>query len=202
MENKKFKKRYKELEKLFDSQIRTLSDWDLPLSFVGRLRNKEVGVLDKAIKMEIPEGHIPFLPVVPEEYISDFGMINLVCNGKNRGVLSVDSDKITNNVEVPEVPYFIFDVDDGREMLGKSPKRAKKLIIEQGRSCLTASEGITVCIHTNVLSEHCVDCTGSNYEDPSKVLDISLFAGTPRLCCSSIDNSSKKYGSASCRFRS
>ena len=105
-------------------------------------------------------------------------------------------------METPKGPYFIYDVEDGKDMLGKSPEKAEKLITEQKRSCLTADEGIAVCVHTNVLSEHYVDCTGSRYSHADRVPLVCLLDGRPRLLWFYARYSIDEWGSASCRSRS
>jgi len=89
----------------------------------------------------------------------------------------------------------------GKAMLGKSPEKAEKLIKKQNRSCLTVDEGIALCVHTNVLSEHYVDCTGSRYWHADRVPSVYLSVGRPRLNWNYFGYSNDWWGSASCRSR-
>lgn len=199
-ESKKVK--YEDLDKLFDSQIQTLKDRGCPKQIVELVQNQKGSVLENANEMEIPEGHIPFVPVIPRIYMGVYGLMPMVRNNEKQGYTCLDPNEITDKVETPKKPYFIYDVEDGKKMLGKSPEKAEKLIKEQKRFCLTADEGIAVCVHTNVLSDHYVDCTASRYEDTDKVPNVYLDCDRPGLSWRSFGNSDGRWGSASCRSRS
>jgi len=190
------------LTKLFDSQMETLKSRGCPQAILEAFQNLRDAVLSKAAEMEIPKGHIPFVPVIPRIYMGVYGLMPMVRNGEKVGYTYLDPNEITDQVETPKNPYFIYDVENGKDMLGKSPEKAEKLITEQKRSCLTDDEGIAVCIHTNVLSEHYVDCTGSRYKRVDRVPIVYLGGGGPRLDWVSFGHSSDGWGSASCRSRS
>ncbi|MFH1612112.1 MAG: DUF5701 family protein [bacterium] len=189
------------LAKLFDSQMETLKSRNCPQAILEAFQNKKSEVLSKAAEMEVPEGHIPFIPVIPRSYMGIYGLMPMVRNGDKVGYTYLDPNEITDEVETPKNPYFIYDVEDGKDVLGKSPEKVGKLIKEQKRFCLTADEGIAVCVHTNVLSEHYVDCTGSRYRHSDDVPDVYLVDDRPRLDWSSAGASNGKWGSASCRSR-
>lgn len=187
--------------KLFDSQIETLKSRGCPQAILEAFGNQRDAVLSKAAEMEIPEGHIPFVPVIPRSYMGIYGLMPMVRNGDKVGYTYLDPNEMTDNMEVPKAPYFIYDVEDGKDMLGKSPEKAEKLIKEQNRSCLTADEGIAVCVHKDVLSEHYVDCTGSRCGRSDEVPVVYLRDGRPGLSWSDADDSVDGWGSASCRSR-
>ena len=186
-------------ERLFDSQIETLKSRGCPKIILELLQNQRDAVLSKAAEMD-SEG-IPFVPVIPRTYLSIYGLMHMVRNKNKAGYTDLNPTKIINEVETPKCPYFIYDVEDGKHMLGKSPKEAEVFIVKQKRSCLTVEETIALCIHTKILSEHYIDCTGSRYEDPSYVPHIFLANGKPKLTWSMVDNSDDVWGSASCRSR-
>jgi len=190
------------LAKLFDNQMETLKSRGCPQAILEVFQNQRDAVLSKATEMEISKGHIPFVPVIPRTYMGVYGLMPMVRNEDKVGYTYLDPNEITDKLETPKGPYFIYDVEDGEGMLGKSPKKAEQLIAEQKRSCLTIDEGIAVCVHTNVLSEHYVDCTGSRYESADRVPSICLDGDEPRLRWNYLFNSSVRWGSASCRSRS
>jgi hypothetical protein len=190
------------LGKLFDSQMETLKSRGCPQAILEAFQDKKSEVLGKAAEMEIGEGHIPFIPVIPRAYLGIYGLMPMVRHGDKAGYTYLDPNEITDNVKTPKGPYFIYDVEDGRDMLGKSPEKAEKLIKNQGRSCLTADEGVALCAQTSVLSEHYVDCTGSRYGRADRVLDVFLYDARPRLSWDYAGNSDDRWGSASCRSRS
>ncbi len=168
------------LAKLFDSQMETLKSRGCPQAILEAFQNQRDAVLSKAAEMEIYEGHIPFVPVIPRIYMGVYGLMPMVRNGEKVGYTYLDPNEITDQVETPKNPYFIYDVEDGKDMLGKSPEKSEKIITEQKRSCLTADEGIAVCTHTNVLSEHYVDCAGSHYRRADGVPRVSICLTTGR----------------------
>ncbi|MBU1178921.1 hypothetical protein KKB69_01090 [Patescibacteria group bacterium] len=187
--------------KLFDSQMEALKSRGCPQAIMEAFSNQRDAVLSKAAEMEIPEEHIPFVPVIPRTCMGIYGLMPMVRNGDKVGYTYLDPNEIIDQVETPKNPYFIYDVEDGKDMVGKSPEKAEKLITEQKRSCLTVDEGIAVCIHTNVLSEHYVDCTGSRYPHADLVPDVYLDDDKPLLDWSYFGSSNDKWGSASCRSR-
>mgnify|MGYP001572774056 CR=1 FL=1 len=67
-ESKKIRK--EDLEKLFDSQIKTLKDRGCPEQIVEMLQNQKGSVIQKAGEMTFAEGNIPFVPIIPRTYLS------------------------------------------------------------------------------------------------------------------------------------
>ncbi|TRZ80286.1 hypothetical protein D4R86_04595 [bacterium] len=186
------------LAKLFDSQMETLKSRGCPQAILEAFQNQRDAVLSKAAEMEISKGYIPFVPVIPRTYMGVYGLMPMVRNGKKVGYTYLNPNGITDQVETPKNPYFIYNVKDG----SKSPEKAEKLITEQKRSCLTADEGIAVCVHTNVLSEHYVGCKGSRYGHAGGVPNVCLNGDEPELSWSDLDGSDGRWGSASCCSRS
>lgn len=189
------------LAKLFDSQMETLKLRNCPQAILEAFQNKKSEVLSKAAEMEIPEGNIPFVPVIPRSYMGIYGLMPMIRNDDKVGYTYLDPNELTDQVETPKSPYFIYDVEDGKDMLGKSPGKAEKFIKEQKRSCLTADEGIALCVHSKVLSEHYVDCTGSRFKHSVLAPYVSLSDDRPKLNWHLADYSPDEWGSASCRSR-
>lgn len=190
------------LSKLFDTQMETLKARGCPKAILEEFGDQRDAVLSKVDKMEIPDGHILFVPVVPRTAVDLDDLMKMVHNRDCEGYNCLDQSYISNVVEdVSNKPYLIYDVEDGKDMLGKSPEKAEKLIKKQGRTCLTVDEGIALCVHTNVLSEHYVDCTGSRYGRAGWVPSVYLSDGWPLLGWDGADGSDDGWGSASCRSR-
>ena len=188
------------LEKLFDSQIATLKSRGVPQQVLEALQDKKSAVVDNASKMTIGAGNTPFIPVIKPSYLGYHGLMSLVRNGAKEGYTYLNPSLITDKVETPNGLYYIYDVEDGETMRGKSPEAAEKLLKEQRRSPLTAAEVIALATHTDVLSRHFVDATGSRY-DSGCVPYGWLVDGRPGLFCSWADDAYSEWGSASCGSR-
>ena len=187
-------------EKLFDSQIATLKNRGVPQQVLESLQDQKSVVIDKASKLTIGNGNIPFIPIVKPEYLGYYGLMSLVRNGQKDDYTDINLVKITNKVDTPNGLYYIYDVEDGEAMRGKSPEAAEKLLKEKGRSPLTAAEAIALATHTDVLSRHFVDATGSRY-DSGSVLYLWLIGGRPELYYRWADSAYSEWGSASCGSR-
>ncbi len=190
-------------EELFDSQIATLNSRGVPQETLRRLHDQKKVVIDKASKMTIGNGNIPFIPVVKPSYLGYYGLMSLVHNGANKGYAYIDPDAITDKEKTPNKLYYIYDVEDGEAMRGKSSKTTEKLLKAQNRYPLTVAEAIALATHTDVLSRHSMDIPGSRY-DSDYVPFLWLYDGQPRLgsgwATSSADSNSN-WGSASCGAR-
>jgi hypothetical protein len=162
-EEKESKPKKEDLEKLFDTQIQTLKDRGCPPVIIDMLKEQRDQVLQKASEITIAKKHIPFLPVIPRIYLSIYSQMQMVRNGDKVGYTYLKPSEITDVVETPQDPYYIFDVEDGEAMLGKSPQNAEKAIKQQNWRGLTEVEVIALGIHTDVLSRHYVDAVGSRY---------------------------------------
>ena len=192
--------------RLFDHQMIDLKLGCCPTNILEFLESKKQEVVNKATKMEIPTEHIPFVPVIPRNCIKLWRLYNMFFQryGKMVRFDHQDQKQIRDIVKTPKIPYFIYDVKKGKDMLGKSSREVEKLIKEQKRSCLTADEGIALCFHYNgVLFEHSVICGSSCCRYDNFVISISpdpIFDGlNVRMC--HIDNSWDRGGSPSCSSR-
>jgi len=187
---------------LFLKQLETLKSRGVPAAIIEVLSGQKDQVISIATSMDIAEKHLPFVPVIPKAYLGIYGLMPLVRHGdKVGGYTHLDPNLIKDVVETPKNPYYIFDVEDGKDLLGKSPKDAEKMIKGDNRSPLTDAEGIALCVHKPVLSEHYMDCTGSRYGGDDGVPFVYLNDGEPKLHWSSFGNSDGRWGSASCRSR-
>ncbi len=190
------------LAKLFDNQMETLKSWNCPQAILEAFQNKKSEVLSKAAEMEVPEGNIPFVPVIPRSYMGIYGLMPMVRNDDKMGYTYLDPNEITDNEEeIPKNPYYIYDVEPGKATLGKSPEDAEKIIKKQNRLRHITDEDIAVCVHTNVLSDHHLWSTGSRYRLSGLVPSVFLDDGGPELDCDDAGHSDGRWGSASCRSR-
>ncbi|MDA2936357.1 DUF5701 family protein [Patescibacteria group bacterium AH-259-L05] len=185
------------LADLFKAQLQTLKDRGCPEAIVSMFENQKSDVLAKAIEMTFGEENTPFLPVIPRTYASIYYQMPMVKNGSKTGYTYLDPAEITDVVETPNKPYYIFDVEDGEAMRRTSPKDAEKRIKKQNRRCLTEVEVIALGVHTDVLSRHYVDAAGSRYESDD-VPGLYLSDGQPRLSYDWLVLAHVKWGSASC----
>ncbi len=159
----KLLKRRKNRVNLFDSQMKTLEECSCSPTIIKAFQDQEDAVLDKAVKTDISaEGNIPFLPVIPRSYVDIYKLMLMIRNCEGVGNIQLDLNEIFDIVRTPSNPYFIFDVK------------------KQRRSLLTVDQGIALCVHTDVLLDHPLDCTNSRYKH-NCVLRIYLYAGIPML---------------------
>jgi len=197
----------KNLEKLFDSQIQTLKDRGCPEQIVELLTRQKSTVLAKASEMTFEDGHIPFIPVIPFTYRSPYDLMAQVRNDNQQGYNYLNPTAITDKVGSPDKPYYIYDVEDGKALLGEIPENAEKILKKQSRSPLTAAEVIALATHTDVLKEHYVWATGSRYDGsygvPCVFLDNGSRPGLSRGFVGGMDPNDYcgPIGSASCGLR-
>jgi hypothetical protein len=187
-----------DLEKFFDSQIQTVKDRGCPEAIMSILQNQRSSVLQRAGEITLGEGHVPFLPVIPRTYLSIYAQMPMVRNGDKVGYTYLRPYDITDVVETPQDPYYIFDVEDGEAMLGKAPQDAEKAIKKQGRRGLTEVEVISLGIYTDVLTRHYVDAVGSRYES-IRMPVLWLSDDRPKLDWDYLGHADGRWGAASCR---
>ena len=191
-----------DLEKLFDSQIATLKDRGVPEQIVEILQNQKGSVVKKASEMAIGDGNIAFLPVIPRSYRSPYDLMAMVRNGEKAGYTYLNPTQISDVVDAPQEPYYIYDVEDGSSTRGKSPEAAENILKQQKRSGLTAAEVMALTTHTDVLSKHYVWAPGSRYESAVRVPVVYLGSGDrPLLGWFRVAYSNVHWESASCGSR-
>jgi len=106
----------------------------------------------------------------------------------------INLDKIKNLHEPQEE---IFDIEDGTEMLGKSPLECEKIFKKKGRRALTLIEALAI-IRENpeLLDEHFIDCTGSR-DGNGSVPYLCRWNGVLLLGAGHPDYALRGYGSVS-----
>ena len=211
--------RKNELTELFDSQMKTIefrlnSMNIMPNPILSKFRERRDEIIQEMLKIwteHYPgetieslaqKGRYLCIPVIPRAYLGICGLAAMIHYKDKAGYTYLNPNEITDQVETPKTLYFMLDVEDGKETLGKSPKQAEELIKEQKRSCLTADEGLALWVHSRVRSEHYVDCAGSRCKGADEVPNVCLNDDVPELDWRNVGYSNDEWGSASCRSRS
>lgn len=190
-----------EFEKLFDIQIATLKNRGVPEQIVAKFEHQKGIVLKKVKNMIIKDKNIPFLPVIPQSFRSFFDLITMVRNNEKVGHTALSPTAISDIIETPSVPYYIYEIENGNVTIGKSPQDADKIFKSQGRSGLTVAETIALLIHKHVLSEHYVWTTGSRFNGSEVPIIYLDSEDRPILTSLSINIKNSRWGSASCGSR-
>ena len=149
------------LEALFGVQIQTLKDRRCPKRITEILMQTQPRVVAKALKMRFKNDRIPFLPVIPCNYITVFSQMEMVLNENMAGYSSIYRSNTTPanpfsiNLKIPEEPYYIFNIEDGTGTKSKCPNEdeIERQINKCDRVCLTGIEIIALAVHSDVLSK-------------------------------------------------
>lgn len=188
------------LEALFNRQLKTLADRGCPDVLHEDLVSLRDIVVSKALGLTNREGNLPFVLVVPPPFLSYHTLASMLRNGSNTGYTRLNVRLITDMIEVPQEPYVIYDVEDGRALRSESPENATKFITQQHRSGLTAAEVLNLGIQTDVLRHHFVDAMSSLYGS-EVVPGLWLHSERPGLHWRRRDVALSKWGAASCGSR-
>jgi len=189
---------------LFDEQIETLRSRDCPQSILNMLQSKREEVISKAEEIIFSSRDIPFLPVIPQTFININELMKMVHCGKKEGRNFIRNlNDLSCVVKTPKKPYYMFDINTGKDLLGVSPERAEAAIKRRYQECLTAEEGIALCVHTNTLLQHNVNCAGSRFNlSIEGVPNIYLLDNTtPGFGYMATVEVNDKWGTPSCRSR-
>jgi hypothetical protein len=183
---------------LFDMQIRTLRRMVSGQIYKLLMVQRQNVVI--AAETEYEEGRIPFLPVIPLGQLDIAPQMSMVRNDGNQGVVEIEPSAIQDVVETPALPYYIYDIENGRAMYCSDPLDARGLIMTQARRSLTVTETIALCVHTSVLWRHCVYAVGSRYSSDQVPLLQLRSDDVPVLSYCPSNTTSKRAGTASCLF--
>lgn len=184
------------LMEIIGSQIKTLRERGCSENVLDELRQVAESAIKKAVTMVFKEGRIPVLAVIPKNIISISDQMKMVRNGEEVG--SNYLYETTDVIQTLAEPYYIFDVEDGVGVLGKSVFDCEEIVVNQGRRFMTDVEVISLGIHTNVLSKHYVYAGGSRYKS---FLAPHLYLSDddkPSLNYVHLSNGFDRWGSASC----
>lgn len=156
--------------KIFEAQLQLLGERDCPKLIIDFLKGIKKDVISWAEEMPFIERKIPFLPVIPFNYLSAYSQILMLRHKRlkgeivTRGFLNLISN-ITDVIDTPKHPYYIFDIEDGSEILAGGPEDTARILDKQCRSPLTAAEGLMLAIQHDTLSKHCLCMIGSRIKE-------------------------------------
>ena len=212
MEMVENREQYEKFEQEFNRQIDNLAKKGFP-KLAGMDEKKFVAIfepLKEKIKelssQEFQEGRIPFVVVPRDKLLALERQIPLVeLEEKNGFTLIGDVSEFFTTAEGVEIPeamaYLVVDIEDGKVIVGKSADEAVKQFKKEGRSPLTANEGVAIILqHPEILKDYCMDLAGSR-RGGGRVADVWLSGGEPRLGWNSSGDSDSEWGSASCGSR-
>lgn len=197
-------------EELFNRQVSTLKNkYYLQIS---DMREDEFLFHIKKLKQKVrgirssENGHIPFLIVIPKHVVSIQSQLIRIkvgsrsCPPLSRMMIDFNSFKNAEGIITPDVPYLIFDIDDGASMLGVSSDNYKEILGKQNRQALTVEEGIALVTHyPEVLQDHAIDMLGSSHVE-ADIPVLWLNDGWPYLSCR-MNHAILNGGAASCGGR-
>ncbi len=105
-----------------------------------------------------------FVPKRPKTLDLAHLMAMIELNDK-RGGNYLNTQSLVDLIAVPEGPYLMTDVEDGRVRLNVKPSVARETILAESRSPFTTFEGIAFgIVFPVVLAHHNLDLVGSRYE--------------------------------------
>lgn len=145
-----------ELNKLFDQQIATLSRRGCPRRVIEKLLFEKNNVV---IASGSSESYIPFIPVIPQRYLTVYSQMDMLRNDGARGQTRLNLSDFEDLGITPEEPYYIYGVDKGDtntilrtdSSINEIEREIERSIINQGRCPLTIVEAISVALHTDIL---------------------------------------------------
>jgi len=193
----------KDLDRLFDSQITTLKERNVPEQILGVFRNNKDKVLNHAESTPVAEGNLALAPVITPLYLGYHGyhgLASLVRYKDKQGYVYIDPRQITDIEKVSSVLYYMFDIEDGTAMRGKNLEDSGKLIVKQGRLHAVTTEVLSIGVHIDVLSRHYVHAVGSRYGSDGTP-GLYLDDDGPRLDWGYLAGAGDRWGAASCGSR-
>ncbi len=169
-------------EQLFESHLTTLVKRGCPPSIVESFDRSKAKILAHALLVTMGEGHIPFLPVITPCYLGYYGLMAMVRNKKQGGIVECEIERIVDTESVPSRLYYIFDVEGGMEWEGRPPEIAHTLICQNGRLPVTTAEAVSMALFTDVLVRHSLNAVGSRYASdrtPMVWLNVAMPVAVP-----------------------
>ena len=157
------------LEKTFEYQIQSLEYHGVGENIIHLLVNQKEKVIERAYDSKVTSGNIPFLPVLPCGYRSIYDQIASIKFGNRPGYCYLKNESIHHHYQVPQEPYYIFDVDPGERFLDCAPIKTRTVIENHGRSALTIEEALSLAFHNNILEHYAIDAAGSYVDNPERI---------------------------------
>jgi hypothetical protein len=180
---------------LFDYQLRRYAE-----AGVARVEDLE------PLRALVPEDGKLFLVVPQKPQIATKADLDALVAKldyrRRRGVNYLDPQYLADEVAVPNGPYLMTNVEDGRAMLNIAPRDARPRLADENRSPLLWFEGFGLYLTFGfaLLGHHNVDCSGSRYES-ELVPNFFLDDGQPKLSYYWDGSAGPHWGSASCGSR-
>ena len=95
-----------EYERLFYSQLQSLTSFGYPASWHALLKEQKDQVIEFALGMNMSSTRTPFLPVIPREFRSAFDQFY------DLGIKPfIDLSRVEYEDDVPKLPYYIFSIE-------------------------------------------------------------------------------------------
>lgn len=160
-----------ELHKLFDQQIATLSHRGCPRRVIEKLFFQKTAVVFAAAASKSAPCHIPFIPVIPQRYLTVYSQMNMLRNGSARGQTRLNLSDFEDLDIAPQGPYYLYDVDKGDmntilrtdSSINEIEREIERSIKNQERHPLTIVEAISVALHTDILQYFLVQPLASEF---------------------------------------
>lgn len=148
----------------------------------------------------IPHGLFNLIPPRPAELELN-RLVNLIEVDGKKGQNYLDPTFLTDTVAVPEGPYLLLDIEDGRKRLNTKPSVAEVNIFAEGRSPFITWEGIVhAIVFPEVFARNNMDLCGSRY-GARDVPCLYLFDDEPWLSASWRGYAHPRWGAPSCGSR-
>jgi hypothetical protein len=204
------REQYEKFEQEFNRQIDNLAKKGFPK--LAGVDEKKFAAIFEPLKEQLKElsskefkkDRIPFVVVPRENLLALEKKVPLMEVDGKKGFTMLDLSelKTAEGVEIPEsMAYLVVDVENGKVMLGKSANEAVKQFKKEGRSPITAEEGVALVLqHPEILKDHYMDLAGSR-PGGGGVASLWPGGGRPRLHWGWADDSGARWGSASCGSR-
>lgn len=139
--------------------------------------------------------------LIPPQAISLAEAMSLIVVAGKEGRNFLSAADLTDEVEVPQGPYLMCEVEDGDSRRNIRPSVNRQNILSEGRSPYLTWEGIVHgVVFPEVLAHHAMDPVGSRCKSgywPHLYLDD----GRPKLDANLSDNAYPEWGVPSCGRR-
>jgi hypothetical protein len=151
---------------------------------------------------DLPTGFFLLIPPCPAKLDLD-RLISLIKVNGEAGINLLDAEHISDMFDVPEEPYLLLDIREGKYGSNMKPRVAERNILAEHRSPYTLSEGIVHAIVFPKMLEKCnVDLCGSRYGGSELVTVLHLSGGHPMLAARWIGSGGGAgWGAPSCGGR-
>ncbi|MDO8664835.1 MAG: DUF5701 family protein [Candidatus Liptonbacteria bacterium] len=137
------------------------------------------------------------VPPKPEEFDLSHLVSLIEVDGK-RGLNYLDPGHLTEEIKVPDGPYLMVDIEDGRARLNTKPSVSSANIANENRSPYTTWRGIVhAVVFPEVFQGHNIDLVGSRYESEG-VPYLFLNGRRPELHVCWCDDAHPEWGAPSC----